>query len=141
VTLMVLNSALRTRAIVAMLKGISMGVLGLWVLYRAFYYMISGDIPIAEAMGVMGGIAFVANVVCAWLLFHYRSGDSNMQSVWLCSRNDALGNLAIIIAASGVFATGTGWPDFIVAMIMAGLAISASIQIVKQARLEMKITS
>lgn len=138
VTLLVLGSSLKVRASVAMLKGISMGVLGMWIFARTFTNASEAIVPLASVMGTIGFIAFVANVVSALLLYKYRSGDSNMRSIWLCSRNDAIGNLAIMIAATGVFATNTGWPDFVVAILMASLSTLASFQIIKQASHELK---
>ena len=138
VTLMVLGSSLRVRASVAMLKGISMGVLGIWIYARTAYNAQAEIVPLATVMGTVGFVALIANVVSAVLLFKFRSGDSNMRSIWLCSRNDAIGNVAIMIAASGVFALESGWPDFIVATLMATLSTIASVQIIKQAREELK---
>jgi Co/Zn/Cd efflux system component len=89
-------------------------------------------------MGVVGGLALLANVGLAVLLYAYREGDSNMRSVWLCTRNDALGNLAVLAAALGVFGTGSAWPDLIVASIMATLAITAAVQVLRQADGELK---
>ncbi|MCC3861470.1 cation transporter [Pseudemcibacter aquimaris] len=141
VTLLVLGSSLKVRASVAMLKGISMGVLGIWIFARTFTNASEAIVPLAGVMGTVGIVALVANVVSAVLLYQFRTGDSNMRSIWLCSRNDAIGNLAIIIAASGVFATNTGWPDFIVAVLMATLSTVASVQIIKQASSELKTVS
>lgn len=138
VTLMVLGSSLRVRASVALLKGISMGGLGIWIFARTFWNMSENIIPIASLMGTIGLVALIANVFSALLLYKYRGGDSNMRSIWLCSRNDAIGNLAILIAASGVFTLKSGWPDFIVALLMASLSTIASIQIIKQASSELK---
>ncbi len=140
VTLMVLSSSLKVRARVAMLKGISMGVLGLWIFARAFLNMSEDIVPLAAVMGSIGLIALIANVFSALILFKFRQGDSNMRSIWLCSRNDAIGNLAIMIAASGVFALNSGWPDFIVAILMASLSSVASFQIIKQASSELATT-
>lgn len=137
ITLMAMGYSLKVRAKVAMLKGISLGLLGLWVYGQMIYYLVHDQIPSFEIMGMMGIIAFFANLFSAALLYRYRGGDSNMQSVWLCSRNDAIGNLAIIVAASGVFATGAGWPDFVVATIMATLSVTASIRIIGLARAEL----
>jgi Co/Zn/Cd efflux system component len=92
-------------------------------------------------MGVVGIVAFLANVGVAILLYRYRGGDANMRSVWICSRNDAIGNLAVLAAAAGVFGTGTGWPDVIVAAIMASLSISGGWQIIRQARSELRQSS
>ena len=82
-------------------------------------------------------MAFMVNVAVALLLFRYREGDANMRSVWICSRNDAIGNLAVLAAAAGVFGTGQSWPDLLVAGIMAGLAIWGSIEVFNQARREL----
>ncbi|MBL4602732.1 MAG: cation transporter [Emcibacteraceae bacterium] len=141
VTLLVLGSSLRVRASVAMLKGISMGVLGIWIFGRTFVNAQEAIVPMAEIMGSIGLIALVANVISALLLYKFRSGDSNMRSIWLCSRNDAIGNVAIVMAASGVFAMNSGWPDFIVASLMATLSMIASFQIIKQASSELKTVS
>ncbi len=141
VTLLVLGSSLRVRASVAMLKGASMGLLGLWIFVRTILNAQDAIVPFATVMGTVGLVALVANVVSALLLYKFRGGDSNMRSIWLCSRNDAIGNIAIMIAASGVFALNSGWPDFIVATLMATLSTIASIQIIKQASLELKTVS
>lgn len=138
VTLLVLGSSLKVRATVAMLKGISMGVLGLWIFARTYVNAQDAIIPLASVMGTIGFVALIANVVSALLLYKFRSGDSNTRSIWLCSRNDAIGNVAIMIAASGVFAMNSGWPDFIVAVLMATLSLVASVQIIKQASAELK---
>ena len=140
-TLMALGFSLKVRAKVALFKGVSLGLLGLWVYGQMLYYFFLDQAPSYEIMGTMGIIAFCANLISAILLYRYRVGDSNMQSVWLCSRNDAIGNLAIIVAASGVFATGAAWPDFMVATIMATLSVTASIRIIKVAMNEVRETS
>lgn len=141
ITLMAMGYPLRVRAKVALLKGASLGLLGLWVYGQMLYYLYLGQVPSFEIMGGMGIIAFFANLFSAVLLYRYRVGDSNMQSVWLCSRNDAIGNLAIIVAASGVLATGAGWPDFLVATIMATLSVTASVRIIRLATQEVKASS
>jgi Co/Zn/Cd efflux system component len=89
-------------------------------------------------MGVVGFVALVANAACFGLLYAYRDGDANMQSVWICSRNDVLGNLAVLLAALGVFGTRTGWPDLIVASIMAALSLQGAWTVVRQARGELQ---
>ena len=89
-------------------------------------------------MGVIGLAALIANVVTAVMLFGFRKGDANMRSVWICSRNDAIGNLAVMLAAWGVFGTGTRWPDLLVAGIMAGLALQGGGQVIRHARAELK---
>ena len=102
------------------------------------YAYVLGIPPEAMTMGVIGVIALLANVVCAVILYAFREGDSNMQSVWLCSRNDAIGNVAVIFAAIGVFGTGSLWPDIIVAGIMATLGMTAGYQVVSKALSERK---
>jgi Co/Zn/Cd efflux system component len=89
-------------------------------------------------MGTIGIVALLVNAGVAVMLFRFRTGDANMRSVWICSRNDAIGNVAVVAAAAGVFRTGTGWPDVIVAAIMAGLSISGGWQIIRAARRELR---
>jgi len=122
---------------VSLLKGLTMGGYGLYVLSQAAWNGWIGAVPHAETMGVIGVIALVANLGVAVLLYTYRSGDANMRSVWLCSRNDAIGNVAVLLAAVGVFGTGTAWPDLIVAVGMAMLGLSAAWQVIGQARREL----
>src|SRR3546814_2083321 len=101
---------------------------GLWVIGYAIYGLIAGANPEPQTMGLIGTLALVVNVVVALLLFRYREGDANMRSVWICSRNDAIGNIAVLGAALGVFGTEQAWPDLLVASIMAGLAIWGSLR-------------
>ncbi len=138
ISLFVLGMSLRWRASAALVKGLSMGVFGVWVFGHTGYHVIYGGVPSAIGMGGIGTLALAVNVLSAVLLFAYRKGDSNMRSVWLCSRNDALGNIAVLVAASGVFVTSAGWPDLAVGAIMAALALIASIQIIRQARGELR---
>ena len=137
ITLIVLSMSLRWRAGAALLKGASMAAFGIWVIGYSIYHVIYPGLPSAPIMGSVGFLALVANAVSALLLYRHRSGDSNMRSVWLCSRNDAISNVAVIIAASGVWATSTGWPDLFVGGIMAVLALSSSYQVIRQARGEL----
>jgi Co/Zn/Cd efflux system component len=88
-------------------------------------------------MGVVGIAALIANLVVAVMLYRFRSGDANMRSVWICSRNDAIGNIAVVLAAGGVFGLNSAWPDLAVAALMAVLGISGGFQIMRQARAEM----
>jgi Co/Zn/Cd efflux system component len=113
-----------------------MGVFGLWVIGATVWSLIYEGRPSAVVMGSVGILALAANVVSAYLLYRFREGDANMRSVWLCSRNDAIGNLAVVAAASGVFATGSNWPDLGVAAIMAGLALFASARVLAHAARE-----
>lgn len=113
-----------------------MAVFGLVVIGKVIYAFIQGIPPEALTMGVIGVLALIANVITAVILYAFRDGDANMKSVWLCSRNDAIGNAAVILAAVGVFGTGSLWPDIIVAVIMAGLGLTAGYQVAKQAFIE-----
>lgn len=137
VSLWVLAMSVQTRAKASLLKAASMALFGIGVLVHAVWNAITGVIPDAYTMSVIGLLALSANLGVAWLLYAYRNGDSNMRSVWLCTRNDAIGNIAVILAAVGVFGTGTAWPDLIVAIIMATLALTAATQVLKQARSEL----
>ena len=138
VSLFVLGAALAWRARMSLVKAASMGAFGLWVAGEAIWSALTGVVPQAITMGVVGALALGVNVLVTVLLFRYRDGDSNMRSVWICSRNDAIGNIAVVAAAFGVFGTGTAWPDLIVAAILAGLAITGGWQIVRAARHELR---
>jgi Co/Zn/Cd efflux system component len=133
ISLAVIGASIRVRTTAALAKGASLFLMGAWVfgstLYRVFYI----GVPEAEIMGVIGVLALAANLASVALLLPYKDGDANVRSVWLCSRNDAIGNVAVMIAALGVWGTATGWPDLIVAGLMAGLFLSSSIQIIRQA--------
>lgn len=137
ISLGVAGMALAWRARAALLKAATMLAFGVYVLGSAIYGFATGAAPHAETMGLIGALAFVANMLVAVMLYKYRTGDANMRSVWICSRNDALGNLAVIAAAFGVFGTGQAWPDLIVASIMAGLAIWGGLEVIRQARGEL----
>lgn len=137
ISLAVLSMSLMWRARAALFKGLTMGVFGLFVLASAAWSFINGKVPEPYTMGFIGMLALIANVSVAVMLYAYREGDANMQSVWLCSRNDAIGNLAVVLAALGVFGSSSAWPDLLVAVIMAILAISSSYQISMKALNEM----
>lgn len=136
ISLAVLSMSLLWRARAAWIKGLSMGVFGLFVLANALWSFAQGGVPQAATMGVIAAIALAANVGVAAMLYAYRQGDANMRSVWLCSRNDAIGNVAVMIAALGVFGSGSAWPDLLVASLMAALSLSAAYQVLVQARRE-----
>jgi Co/Zn/Cd efflux system component len=138
ISLYVIGRPVGVRASAALLKGVSLGALGLWVLGATIYRVFVLGVPDGLVMGGVGMLAFAANVASVLLLLRYREGDANVRSVWLCSRNDALGNLAVVVAASGVIATGTGWPDLLVAAVMASLFLYSAISIVRQALGELR---
>jgi Co/Zn/Cd efflux system component len=124
------------RARAALFKGASLAAMGLWVLGSTFYFTLSNNLPEAQIMGSIGALALAANLLSVVILLKYRNGDSNVRSVWLCSRNDTIGNVAVIMAAGGVWGTGTAWPDLTVAVIMASLFLWSSVSIIRQAREE-----
>ena len=131
-----IGASIQVRTNAALAKGISLLLMGLWVfgstVYRVFYV----GVPEAQIMGVIGFLALLTNLASVLLLVRYKDGDANVRSVWLCSRNDAIGNVAVMFAALGVWGTSSGWPDLVVAMIMAGLFLSSAFQIMRQALAE-----
>ncbi len=141
VSLAVLSAGAVMRARAALLKGFCMMAFGLFVLSRAAWMYNQGGTPEALTMGSIGLLALVANVAVAAMLYAYREGDANMRSVWLCSRNDAIGNIAVMLAALGVLATSSAWPDLAVASGMAVLALVGGWSVIQQARKEIKHAS
>jgi Co/Zn/Cd efflux system component len=138
ISLFVASMALRYRASAALLKGATMGAFGLWVLAVTGWHVWHGTLPNSFTMGVVGVAALIANVIAFGLLYAYRGGDSNMRSAWICTRNDVFGNLAVLVAALGVFGIGTGWPDIVVALIMAALAMQGAYVVLTQSWLELR---
>lgn len=138
ISLFVLGLGIRWRARAALVKGGSMGLFALWVIGSVIWHMLHGTVPGWTTMGVVGMAALVANTICLVLLYAWRDGDANMRSVWICSRNDVIANMAVLAAALGVFGTGTGWPDIIVAAVMAILAIQGALTVVRQALFELR---
>ncbi len=136
ISLAVLSMSLMWRARAALFKGFTMGAFGIFVLASAVWSYMNGQVPEPYTMGAIGLLALIANVSVAVMLYAYREGDANMRSVWLCSRNDAIGNVAVMIAALGVFGSGSAWPDLLVAAIMAILGLSAAVQVIKKAMSE-----
>jgi Co/Zn/Cd efflux system component len=137
-SLAVLAMGVTARARAALFKAGTMVLFGAVVLARAGWGVLGGPAPEPMTMGAVGALALLANVGVAVLLYAYREGDANMRSVWLCTRNDAIGNVAVLLAALGVFGTGTRWPDLAVAAVMAGLAIAAGLSVLRQARGELR---
>jgi Co/Zn/Cd efflux system component len=138
ISLLVVGMALRYRAMAAFAKGVTMGLFGLWVIGVTAWHAWHGTLPQAFTMGAVGLGALLANAMSFALLWAYREGDSNMRSAWVCTRNDVLGNLAVLLAALGVFGTGTGWPDIVVATIMAALALHGAWLVIGQSWTEMQ---
>jgi cation diffusion facilitator family transporter len=133
ISLAVIGMSLRVRATAALFKGASLMLMGLWVFGSTVYHLLILGVPRAEVMGLIAFLALAANVASVLILMEYKDGDANVRAVWLCSRNDAIGNVAVMIAAAGVWGTATAWPDLIVATIMAALFLYSAAQILKQA--------
>lgn len=121
----------------ALMKGLAMAAYGVGVVAYAGWRLWLGLPPEPITMGIVGMVALAANLGVAWMLYAYRNGDANMRSVWLCTRNDVLGNLAVLAAAAGVFGSGSVWPDVFVAAIMAGLALRSASEVIRTARAEL----
>ena len=141
ITLLAIGASLRTRASVALIKGISLAVLGLWVLGTTAYEVVAPGLPKAEVMGAVGFLALAANLASVLLLLRYRAGDANVRSVWLCSRNDAIGNVGVVIAAGAVWLAGNAWPDLVVAAMIATLFLWSAASITRQAAGELRRSS
>lgn len=133
ISLAVIGASVRVRTMAALAKGLSLFAMGVFVFGSTVYRVFYAGVPEAEIMGAIGVLALVTNLVSVMLLVRYKDGDANVRSVWLCSRNDAIGNLAVMVAALGVWGTASGWPDLVVAAIMAGLFLSSAWQITRQA--------
>lgn len=140
ISLFVLGKSLRAKANASLLKGASLGFVGLWVAFETLQHALQPELPKPITMTLISLLGLAVNIGCAALLYRYRGGDSNRESVWICSRNDAIGNIAVIVAAGGVFATATAWPDIIVAAILGYLALSGAWQIIRKARTELNST-
>jgi len=136
ISLAVIGRSLAARSNAALFKGLTLGVFGVWVVGATLYRVYIGAEPQAMTMGVVGFMALTANLISAGLLMKYKDGDANVRSVWLCSRNDAIGNIAVIAAAAGVWGMSSRWPDLIVAGIMASLFLTGAVQILRQAMAE-----
>ncbi|SDG06833.1 Cation efflux family protein [Limimonas halophila] len=140
-SLAVAGMALRWRSRAALVKGVTLGALGVWVLAATAYQTLVLGVPDAGVMGGVGVLACLANLASVLILLKHREGDANVRSVWLCSRNDALGNVAVVLAASGVWASSSPWPDLAVAAGLAGLFVWSAVAIVRRALGEMRMTA
>ena len=138
ISLAVIGASVRTRGFAAIGKAASLSLMSLWVLAMTAYHVLIVGVPRAEVMGIVGILALTANVTSVLILMRYKEGDANVRSVWLCSRNDAIGNVAVMLAALAVWATATKWPDLIVAALMAGLFFYSSVRILQQSLYEIR---
>ena len=141
ISLFVVGMALSVRAKASLVKGASMALFGSWVVGSAVYRAFTDSAPDPATMSAIALLALLVNVAVAGMLYRFRDGDSNRQSIWLCSRNDAIGNVAVMLAAAGVFASGSRWPDFVVAAIIAALNIGAAKRVVRLAMVEVRATT
>jgi Co/Zn/Cd efflux system component len=137
ISLVVLAMAAAVRSRAAVFKAATMGAFGVFVLGKALYNLQAGITPEPVTMGMVGFAALAVNAGVALMLYRFRTGDANMRSVWICSRNDAFGNVAVMLAALGVFGTGSAWPDLAVAGVMGALALGGARVVLKQARAEL----
>lgn len=140
ISLAVIGASLRIRSTAALLKGLSLLAMGLWVFGATIWRLTFLELPEAEVMGAVGFLALAVNLLSVLLLVRYKDGDANVRSVWLCSRNDAIGNVAVMLAALGVWGSASAWPDLVVAMLMATLFLSSSVQIIGQALRERRVS-
>jgi Co/Zn/Cd efflux system component len=132
-SLAVIGTSVKTRAVAALSKGVSLSAMSLWVFGSTVYQTLVLGVPRAELMGAIGVLALAANLASVLLLMRYKAGDANVRSVWLCSRNDAIGNVIVMIAALTVWGTASAWPDLAVAGVMAAIFLTSSVQILRQA--------
>ena len=137
-TLIAIEHSLRWRAAAALFKGVTLLAMGLGVLGSTVWQVLIAGVPDETIMGLVGLLAFTANAASVLLLLRYRDGDANVRSVWLCSRNDAIGNLGVILAAGAVYHTQTAWPDLVVALLMSLLFLHSAFLIIRQARGELR---
>jgi len=137
-SLWAIGRSVATRSYTAIFKGASLAVVGLWVMGATIYEVFVLEMPQAHVMGLIGVLALLANLLSVMVLMKFKDGDANVRSVWLCSRNNAIGNVAVMFAAIAVYLTASAWPDLIVAAAMAGLFLWSSIQILRQAIRELR---
>ena len=135
-SLWAIGRPMQIRSNVALIKGYSLLALAIWILVSTIYYALVANNPSSTIMSGVAIGALAANLISVLLLMKYRDGDANIRSVWLCSRNDAVGNVAVLVAAGAVALTQTHWPDLLVALVLAGLFSHSSVRIIRQARLE-----
>ncbi|WP_419852513.1 cation diffusion facilitator family transporter [Actinobacillus pleuropneumoniae] len=140
ISLIVLPMALSYRAKASMIKGLTMGGFGLFILMTTIYRVFYGEMPSSSEMSIVGFLALLVNVSAVLILLKFRDGDSNVRSVWVCSRNDAIGNVAVILAGMAVYLFQSKYPDLIVAFVLAFLALQASQEIIKRAWAELKVS-
>jgi cation diffusion facilitator family transporter len=130
-SLYALGRSLRWRNGAALLKGLGMAGFGLAVLAHALFQLAHGAAPAGGPMAAVAALAMAANAICFALLYRHRAADLNMRSTWLCSRNDLIANAGVLLAAVGVHATGSSWPDILVGIAIAGLFLATAAGVLK----------
>jgi len=138
-SLYVLWRSAEWRATAAVLKGIVMATFGIGVLAEAVYKMTAAVVPVAETMGIIGLLVLLGNGLCFLLLFRYRSDDLNMRSTWLCSRNDIIANLSVLVAAIGVKVFVASWPDILVGAAIAALFLRSAFSVLRESFFELRV--
>lgn len=138
ISLFVLAPSATHKAKASLIKGMTMALFGLYVLGSSIYRVVQGGVPEAELMGIIGALALIVNISCAVMLYRHRAGDINRESVWICSRNDAITNIAVLLAAYGVYLTSSFWPDIVVAVLIAGLCLKSACYVVRKSMSEIK---
>lgn len=136
ISLVVVAQSPTAKAKASLIKGGTMAAFGIYVLANSIYRVVQGSVPEADIMGGVGALALMVNIACAWLLYRHRGGDINRESVWICSRNDAVANIAVLLAAYGVYLTASFWPDVVVAVLIAGLCLKSAVYVIGKARKE-----
>lgn len=138
-SLYVLNKSQLWRARAGLLKGVIMAVFGFGILAQLIYRIVSGSVPVAETMGLIGTMALAANLWCLYLLYTHRQDDINMRSTWICSRNDIIANCGVLIATYLVVKTGSAWPDWIAGATIALLFLSSAFGVIQESLKEKKL--
>src|SRR5262245_33570174 len=124
----------------ALLKGSIMGAFGLGVLLEVTVKLVRGVVPSADLIGAMGIVALAANIFCLVLLARHREDDINMRSAWLCSRNDVVANVGVLLAAAGVGVTGMAWPDIVIGLVIAAMFGGSSVGVIRAARQQLRVS-
>jgi Co/Zn/Cd efflux system component len=132
-SLYVIGRGIAWQARAALLKGLVMAAFGIGLLMQVAFKITRGVTPTVEVMGVVGTLAFAANLWCLALLWRRRGDDINMRSAWICSRNDVIGNVAVLVAAGAVAVTGSPWPDIVIGLLVASVFGRSAVQVVRDA--------
>lgn len=133
-SLFVLGKGIKWEAKASVLKGVIMLSFGIGVLAEAVYKILNPVVPEAGSMGITGAAALVMNSICFYLLWKHRGDNLNMQSTWVCSRNDLIGNVGVIIASGLTAVTASKWPDIAIGLSIAAMFVNSAIQVLREAK-------